>query len=35
MGDMISDSLYKNKDVDDERSTIHRELVETQKANPY
>lgn len=34
MGDMIANSLYRNKDVDDERSTIYRELIETQKATP-
>jgi predicted Zn-dependent peptidase len=27
VGDMITNSLYKEKDVDRERSTIHRELI--------
>jgi hypothetical protein len=31
---MITNSKYQNQDVEAERSTIHRELIETQKATP-
>jgi predicted Zn-dependent peptidase len=31
---MITNSLYRKKDVENERGTIHRELIETQKSNP-
>lgn len=34
VGDMITNSLYRAPDVERERSTIKRELVETQKSNP-
>lgn len=34
VGDMITNSLYRKVDVDNERSTIHRELLETQKSMP-
>ena len=34
LGDMITNSQYRNEDVEDERSTIHRELIETQKSTP-
>lgn len=34
VGDMITNSLYEKKNVDNERSTIKRELRETQKSNP-
>lgn len=34
VGDMITNSLYRKEDVEAERSTIKRELVETRKAMP-
>lgn len=34
LGDMITGSLYKEPDVENERSTIYRELIETQKSSP-
>ena len=34
VGDMITNSLYARRDVENERSTIHRELLETRKSMP-
>lgn len=34
LGDMLTNSLYRPQDVENERSTIHRELIETRKAMP-
>jgi predicted Zn-dependent peptidase len=34
IGDMLTSSLYRAADVDNERSTIYRELIETQKSGP-
>jgi predicted Zn-dependent peptidase len=34
VGDMLTNSLYREKDVNNERSTIHRELLETRKSQP-
>ena len=34
VGDMITNSLYRSTDIENERGTIHRELIETQKSNP-
>lgn len=31
---MITNSLYRKSDIENERGTIHRELLETQKSNP-
>lgn len=35
VGDMITNSLYRKPDVENERGTIHRELIKTQKSNPF
>jgi predicted Zn-dependent peptidase len=34
LGDMITNSLYRETDVENERSTIYRELIETQRSGP-
>jgi predicted Zn-dependent peptidase len=34
VGDMLTNSLYRRQDVENERSTIHRELIETRKSQP-
>lgn len=34
VGDMLTNSLYRKQDVENERSTIHRELLETRKSQP-
>jgi predicted Zn-dependent peptidase len=34
LGDMLTNSLYRSADVENERSTIYRELIETQKSGP-
>ena len=34
LGDMLTKSLYRSQDVENERSTIHRELLETRKTQP-
>jgi len=34
VGDMLTNSLYRRQDVENERSTIHRELLETRKSQP-
>jgi predicted Zn-dependent peptidase len=34
LGDMLTDSLYRTQDVENERSTIKRELIETRKSMP-
>jgi predicted Zn-dependent peptidase len=34
LGDMLTNSLYRLQDVENERSTIHRELIETRKSMP-
>ena len=34
LGDMLTNSLYRTQDVEAERSTIHRELIETRKSMP-
>lgn len=34
VGDMLTNSLYRKQDVENERSTIHRELLETRKTQP-
>lgn len=34
LGDMLTNSLYRTQDVENERSTIKRELIETRKSMP-
>ena len=34
VGDMLTNSLYRSQDIDNERSTIKRELIETRKSQP-
>jgi|JI10StandDraft_1071094.scaffolds.fasta_scaffold4193791_1 predicted Zn-dependent peptidase len=34
VGDMLTNSLYRTQDVNNERGTIKRELVETRKSMP-
>lgn len=34
LGDMLTNSLYRPQDVENERSTIKRELIETRKSMP-
>lgn len=34
LGDMLTNSNYRPQDVENERSTIYRELIETRKSQP-